>query len=271
MADVVMIPAGAVSVDILRGDEHEPAAAGGVRSTYTTGATTLAAPERVEVTAGAVTAPGAAFVDALATLAAVTVAGDSRLADIDTPTVAVSGVATNALAAVSPEDDLMTVTAAKIVLNADVQVLRGIDTASASDLSVRDTTLRLGAVDVDGDDVTDLVDTLRDGAGLVVPGAPQHLPAGLDADAFQHALRWEQRAGDFSAAGAPLAPHQRPAWRLGGGGLSIAAPDAGDRVARFLFAPTFTADEAALDMYYAAGGESTLVASFTTEPFPAAP
>lgn len=270
MSDPVLTPTGASVVAALRGDA-QLAGDGSSRVSYAAGTTTVAAPLQVALTAAAVRPPGAEFTQARAVLQAVSVPGVTVLADAGSTTVAAGAASVNVIGAADPSDDTVTVTAKTIHLDADVRVAGALDTASAATLSLLDTTLRMGAIDVDGDEVADMEDALRDGAGLVVPGAPKDLPSGKDAALFEHSLTWAKRLGDFDTAEATMAPHQRPLWEARGGGVSIVSPDAGGRPARFLFSPTFNASEARMDAYYKVGDEATLVATFATPPFQSPP
>jgi hypothetical protein len=131
-----------------------------------------------------------------------------------------------------------------------------------------DKVITLGIVDGNEDGIVDADDRSRDGAGIVVAGSPQDLPADKDPGMYEHSLRWYRESGDFLPDGTPVGPHEKPLWSFSGGGVGIAAPDHIDRKAQFFFAPYFTPVSATLGLYYALGdGRVKLVQTFSATPF----
>ena len=197
----------------------------------------------------------------------VTVTGDTEVVDVVAAEQASRTLASNSLEAMDPESDTMVVDAAKTVLDGDVSVKGRIDVINADTVEVRDKILQLAAIDVNGDDVFDASDELRDASGIVVPGPPAGLPADvLTPELYEHSVKWKRRQGDFDVAGAATPPHTKPVWDFNGA-VGIAGRDASDRGAKFVFAPHFTPETASLGMYYKVGDDATLVFSFETESF----
>lgn len=261
-------PSVASSTTALRAAAHA-SADGTVRTAYSGTASQLLAPASIALTAPDVLAPGALFGAGGAVLGAINVADAATMSSLSAATLTAGAVKVGALESDDAAADQLTVTASRIRIDADVVVDGGVDTVAAAELSVVDTTLELGGVVADDPDLAAAVhDVERDGAGIVVAGAPQGLPADADAGQYEHSLRWLAGGGDFTEAGTPQLAQRRPVWDARGGGISMAAPDVGDRVARFSFVPTFTASQAKLDMIYTAGGVSTLMAAFVTTPLP---
>ena len=183
-----------------------------------------------------------------------------------------TNVVTNSINAVNVASDTITMTSKNVIVNADMQVRGTLETINATELKVNDKTITLGVLDANDDGLTDADDRTRDRAGVVVAGAPQHLPPGKDPDMYEHSLRWHRERGDFSSDGAPVAPHDKPLWSFSGGGVGISAPDHMDRKAQFFFAPYFTPVSASLGLYYALGdGRVKLVQTFSATPFGSSP
>lgn len=258
--DSALSPLGAASSAALRADSHS-AAGGQRRAEFGAGHTALAAPSAIELDAPALRLVGGAeFAEGGAVLAAAAIAGGTELSDASAPAVAAAAAAVRSLEA----SGTLTVSAARLTLDADVRIAGTLDTAAVDQLGALDATLRLG--DAGGDGADELEDATRDGAGITVAGAPRGLPAGAEPALFEHSLRWRASGGDFRDGGQREPPQLRPVWDARGGGVCIAGPDAAARAARFSFVPTFTVDEARLDIFYSAGGAATLLASFTAEP-----
>lgn len=175
---------------------------------------------------------------------------------------------TNSIDAVNVSTDSITLNSKNFVVNADMQVRGTLETINATALKVNDKTITLGAVDANDDGIVDANDRSRDGAGIVVAGAPQHLPVDKDPSMYEHSLKWYRERGDFLPDGTPVAPHDKPLWSFSGGGVGISAPDHIDRKAEFFFAPYFTPVSATLGLYYALGdGRVKLVQTFSATPF----
>ena len=244
---------------------------GDVRITHTPGTTAHTAATLISVTAATVTVPSTTFTAASTSMTGtLDVVGDTTLSNATASgTVTANGkVVTNSIEAKVPATDTLVMKAKKITLDADVQITGNLDTVSTRDLLIKDKTITLGAVDADEDDIDDLNDTTRDGAGLIVPGEPQYLPVGKDAENYAHFLKWKINNGDFTSGGDNVVPHRKPLWEFGGGGVSISAPDFTDRTARFFFAPYFTNSVASLGLYYGLDdGRVKLVHTFSTSAF----
>lgn len=152
-----------------------------------------------------------------------------------------------------------------------LRVKGSVDTILSRNLEVRDKVVTLGVADADDNAIVDLDDSTRDGAGIVVAGAPANMPSNKDPANYEHSLTWNRRDGDFLPGGEPLAPHRKSLWRLKGGGFSMVAPDAAERQAEFYFAPLHTASRATLGLYYGLDdGRTRLVHTFDTPAFPQA-
>lgn len=242
---------------------------GTYRIAHTSTDTTLTAIDEISFTAPTVNVPGAVFTSAGATLAKVSVAGASNfaggLAAVD---VVADRVVTNLFEAVNPANDTITVTANKIQLNADIEITGSLDSVNRRDLLIKDKILTLGANDPNGDGTVDVDDTNRDGAGIVIPGAPANMPNGTDATLYEHSMKWRLNSGDFASNGDAIAPHLKPTWTFKGGALAITGPDSQARKARFFFAPYYTANVASLGLYYGVGSDVKLVQTFAAPAVP---
>lgn len=167
-----------------------------------------------------------------------------------------------------PLADVMTVSAKNIVLDGNVEVKGTLDTVNTEILTVKDKEIIIGAVDADGDGVADATtDTVRDGGGVIVSGAPENLPAGTDAALYEHSLRWRIKDGDFDSSGNSMAPHQKPMWTFSGGGMAIASPDLNGQTATWFMSPYFDSvtNTASMGLYFKADGfDPVLVQNFST-------
>ena len=202
------------------------------------------------------------------TLQALTVPGTTTLTSVTGATLnASNSVSTNTLEAANALTDTLVVDAKVLRLNADVQVAGRLDVLNTTSMLVNDKIIKMGAIDANGDEIEDANDLSRDGASIVVPGPPQFLPADKDAEKYEHSVKWKVHSGDFNSDGSQVAPHLKPMFEFNGGAISIASPDASNRMARFVFAPNFTPTAATLGLYYAVGSDAYLVQSFSTTPF----
>jgi hypothetical protein len=242
---------------------------GSTRLDNTAGVLALNAPNVITAAATAVKAPAVTYSSTGATFDALTITGVTQMATVDVPTVtAANSLSTNVLQSADTASDTLVVDAVKVTLAADVLIGGRLDVIDAETMLVKDKVLAMGAIDANGDGTADTSDLTRDGAGIVVAGPPANLPAGKSASSYEHAVKWRVHSGDFSGGGAPVVPHLRPMWEFSGGGISIACPDASDRPARFVFAPSFTSTSASLGLYYAVGADAYLVQTFSTTPLP---
>jgi hypothetical protein len=241
---------------------------GSTRMSHTAGAMAINAPAVVTATATEVKAPTATFTSAGAAFAkTLTITGVTEMASIDTPVMYASNtVNSNVVQSIDTASDVMEIDAKKVKLVADVLVAGQIDMIDSESMLVKDKVLSLGAIDANGDGTADASDLTRDGAGLVVAGPPANLPGDKAAEDYEHSVKWRVHGGDFTGGGAPVAPHLKPMWEFAGAGVSIACPDASDRVARFVFSPSFTSTSASLGLYYAVGANAYLVQTFSTTP-----
>ena len=243
---------------------------GSTRLSNTDGALAMVAPDIFTATAAVVKAPSASHTTAETTFGALTITGVTDMTSAAVPIVtATNTVSSNVLQSIVTATDTLVVDAKKVVLASDVLVSGRIDVIDTDTMQVQDKTVALGAIDANGDGVDDgPADLTRDGAGLVIAGPPAHLPGGKDAAKYEHSVKWRVHGGDFSGGGAPVVAHLKPIWEFAGAGVAIACPDAADRMARFVFAPSFTSTSASLGMYYAVGEDAYLVQSFSTTPLP---
>jgi hypothetical protein len=263
----ILQPTGTLSASELKSDTLY-FTDGSTRIAHTEGNMFINAPALVAATAVEVKLPSATFTSAGGTFdQTLAVTGVTAMTAVDTPVVtATNTVSTNVINAVAPGSDDLVVDANKVVLNADVLVGGQIDVVDTESMLVRDKILTMGAIDADGDGTADASDMTRDGAGIAVPGPPANLPADKDAADYEHAVKWRVHGGDFTGGGVPTAPHLKPMWEFSGGALAIACPDASDRIARFVFSPSFTSTAASLGLYYAVGSNAYLVQTFSTTP-----
>ena len=219
-------------------------------------------------TAGIVRVPSVTHNNAGGTIAALNVSGSTAMAAVSIPiATASSKLKTNVLRSRVPANDTFMVEAKKVKLAANVTVKGRLDVINTETMLVRDTTIALGAIDADGDNLVDPSDITRDGAGLVIPGTPANLPITKNATAYEHSVKWRVHDGDFTGGGIAVDPHLKPMWNFTGGGVAIACPDARDRIAKFVFAPSFTSTSASLGLYYDVGENAYLVQNFATTPF----
>jgi hypothetical protein len=231
------------------------------------GVTNVKAVTEVAVVAPLVTLPAATFTDDLTTIDKLQVTGDTTLAAVTATSLTADTVTCADFKTENVLEDDMTVTARKIIILGDLQIDGTLDTINTTVLTVRDKTITLGAVDSDGDGILDdLTDASRDEAGIVIPGKPSNLPADKPEANYEHSVRWKLKEGDFATDGAVMAPHQKPMWTFSGGGVSISAPDANNRLAEWFLSPAFDAvtNQATLGMYFQEFGmEPVLVQNFT--------
>jgi len=248
---------------------------GDVRITHTTGTTAHTAATLISVTAATVTVPSAAFTSTSAMLSGtLDVTGNTTLSNATaSATITANGkLVTNLIEGKVTGTDTVILKSKNIKLDGDVQITGNLDTVSTRDLLVKDKTITLGAVDANEDGITDVDDTTRDGAGVVIPGPPAYLPVDKTAANYEHYLKWKVQNGDFLSNGDPVVPHQKPMWEFSGGSVGIVAPDFTDRRARFFFAPFFTSTNASLGLYYALDdGRTKLVHTFSTGAFSGPP
>ena len=244
---------------------------GDIRVTHTAGTTAHTAGTLISVIAPTVVVPSTTFT---ATSAAMTgtlsVAGDTTMSNATASGVVTANTkfVSNLIEGIAPLVDTLVIKSKKVKLDADVEITGNLNTVSTQELLVKDKVIRVGAVDANEDGVDDIDDTTRDGAGLVVPGAPANLPVGKDAAKYEHHFLWKIKNGDFLGSGDAVAPHLKPMWEVAGGGLGITAPDFTDRMATFFFAPYFTATTASLGLYYSlVDGRVKLVHTFSTGVF----
>ena len=115
------------------------------------------------------------------------------------------------------------------------------------------------------DDVAE--DTFSDGAGMLVHGVPENLPAGVDGELYRKGLIYQRNAGDFTAAGELQPPEQRPVLGVTGAGFGISYPDQNGQLAQFSFVPTFSDGRATLVLMYRATPTSApkVVSTFGVE------
>lgn len=261
------VPIGQIATDTVRFDTAA-SLDGATRMAFTPGKTALTDAASITLDTPSVQTPSVTFTadGGAAISTGLTVTGATTMQAVAardvTATVKVVG---NTYASRAP-DEAIDVNARKIVLDADVEITGTLDTLSSQQLLVKDKVIKLGAADDDASDVA------RDGAGLVVPGLPLHMPAGTDAALYEHSLKWLRKSGDFKPDGTPYAPHNRPMWELNGGALGVTGVDHLDRPAQFFMAPHFTADKASLGLYYSVGdGRTKLVHTFAADAFAVPP
>jgi hypothetical protein len=268
MSSVITLIEGLAAVNQIR-FASATALDGTYRIAHTGTDSTLSAVDEVSFTAPTVNLPGAVFTASGATLAKISVAGDTSFAGgLEAVDIVSDVVVSNLFEAHDPAADTITITASKIQLNADFEIAGTLDTVNQRSLLIKDKVLTLGANDADGDGVEDVDDTTRDGAGIVIPGEPANLPIGKDAALYEHSLKWVLNDGDFTPAGAAIAPHRKPMWQFNGGSVGISAPDEHARKARFFFAPYYTTDVASLGLYYGVGADVKLVQTFAAPAVP---
>jgi hypothetical protein len=230
----------------------------------------------VDITSGDLTVPRVEVAtEVVAPLITGAVAAGSGLPELilaaDTVIVPTGGtIQANSFTTADPLNEDMVLYARNFVLNGNVEVKGTLDTINTEILTVRDKEIKLGFIDANGDGIDDeTTDTLRDGAGIVLPGAPENLPVGVDAANYQHALRWKRNEGDFAVGGAPFAPHQKPMWSFSGGGIAIDAPYGDNLMGQWFMAPYFDAatDTASLGMYFKRDGAAAqLIQNFVAAP-----
>jgi len=236
---------------------------------HTADSSIFTAADTIRLNAPTVIAPGVTFTATQGVTFAngVTATGTSAFGTVTAGAVVAGALAVDSLGAATPGRAVVDVNAG-LTVHGDFRVLGSVDTVGTRNLTVVDKVVTLGAVDADEDGVPDADDGTRDGAGIVVAGAPRYLPATKAAAAYEKSVRWERQEGDFLAGGVQTAPHRKPLWKVRGGGLSVAGPDHVDREAQFFFAPRYDAGTASLGLYYAVDdGRTRLVHTFATAPF----
>jgi hypothetical protein len=234
---------------------------------HNAGTTMFTASGSLVLTAPVVVAPGAQFgADGATFSQGVTASGQSIFGSVAANEMTADTInVTNVNAAVPGGGVNMN---SNVTVHGDLTVTGKLQAVNATTVSIQDKVITLGSNE--GDGVVE-GDVTRDRAGIVVAGAPAYLPVGRDAALYEHSLRWERRAGDFTPSGDATHAHLKPLWKVRGGGLSIVAPDHADREAEFFFAPTYTRDAATLGLYYALGdGRTRLVQTFSSTAFPGA-
>lgn len=264
---VMTLVEGLTAVDQLR-FATATALDGTYRIAHTSADTTLTAVDEISFTALTVNLPSAVFTAEGATISKVSVAGTTSFSNVTATDIIADTLTTNLFEAKDPATDTITVTASKIQLNADVEVTGTLDTASTRELLIKDKILTLGAHDANNDGVEDVDDTTRDGAGILIPGAPANLPVGADAGLYEHSLKWIRNDGDFNSDGTAVVPHRKPSWEFKGGAVGLAAPDTSNRKAHFFFAPYYTSTIASLGLYYSVDGQSKLIQTFAAPAVP---
>lgn len=264
---VMTLVEGLTAVDQLR-FATATALDGTYRIAHTNADTALTAVDEISFTAATVNLPSAVFTTAGATIAKISVAGTTTFSNLTATDVVADTLTTNLFEAMNPATDTITVTSNKIQLNSNVQVTGTLDTATTRELLIKDKILTLGAHDADNDGIEDVDDSTRDGAGILIPGAPTNLPTGVDPTLYEHSLKWTRNDGDFKPDGTEVVPHRKPYWQFMGGALGIAAPDASNRKAEFFFAPYYTDEVASLGLYYSVDGQSKLIQTFAAPAVP---
>lgn len=229
---------------------------------HTGNASIFTATSTITLNAPTVVAPGVVFTAA----DGVTFANGMTTTTASAQSVVAGTVHTDTLSAATP-GGAVDVTS-DLTVQGNLRVRGSLDTVGTRDLTVADKVVTLGHFDANEDGLEDLDDRTRDRAGVVVAGAPQHLPSSKDPAMYEHSLRWERQEGDFLPGGIATAPHRKPLWKVRGGGLGVAGPDHVDREAQFFFAPLYTASRASLGLYYGVDdGRTRLVHTFDATPF----
>jgi hypothetical protein len=235
---------------------------------HTADTSIFSATSTITLNAPTVVAPGVTFTanDGVTFANGVTAAGTSTFVTAEAQTVVAGTVHADVLSPATP-GGMIDVTSGMSVAG-DLRVQGTIDTVGTRDLTLNDKVITLGHLDADEDGLVDLDDGTRDGAGLVVGGAPRYIPSNKDPALYEHSIRWERKEGDFLPGGVATAPHRKPLWKVRGGGLGVAGPDHVDREAAFYFAPLYTASRASLGLYYGIDdGRTRLVHTFDAAPF----
>lgn len=233
------------------------------------GQSTFTATDSLNFNAPVVSLPGAQFSSAGSTFTqGLTALGASTFGSVATNAVTTDAANVNTINAATTNGEVLI--NASLNVAGTLRVQGGIDTVFSRNLAVQDKVVTLGHLDADDNGLTDLDDTTRDGAGIVVAGAPANLPPDKDPADYEHSLTWNVRDGDFLPGGVPLPPHKKPLWRLKGGGFSIVSPDSSNRQAEFYFAPYHTPTRASLGLYYGVDDQTCLVHTFDAPKFPEA-
>ena len=195
------------------------------------------------------------------------VAGATTMAGLTAGAVTASGtVATNSITAVNPSADTLSFTAANININSDVEITGSMQRLSSQIMQVQNNVITLGAI---GDGNTSTSDSTRDGAGLLIPGAPANLPTGVDASLYEHSVKWHLNSGTFNSDGSAVLPQSMPMWALSGGNMCITGVDQAGRTAQFNFAPYYgQSGVASLQLFYTVGdGRFVLIETFSAAAF----
>lgn len=269
-ATLLTVPIGTSTVDRVRFNTAY-ALDGSTRILHTTGKSDYSAVDSITITANEVRLPtttysvanGGQFAEDL------TVIGDTNLQTLAAANVTASTkFVSNTFNARDPAADTLVVTAKNVKLDADVIITGSLDTLASQIINIQDKVIVLGAVDADDDGNVDVDDTTRDGAGIVIPGAPVNMPVGTDETLYEHSLTWQRKQGDFKVDGSDVAPQNKPLWLMNGGAMCITGVDHVERPASFFFAPYFTSGVASLGLYYTVGdGRVKLVQTFSSDTF----
>jgi hypothetical protein len=223
------------------------------------GTTVVKATTRIQVDAPVVELPTASFTSTGATLQSLDVTGATTMSTLTANDVTASTSVTTPLLTVSdPVTDTLDIIAASVAVQGDLQVTGTIGTSATSALKVQNNVVQLGV------SPTDVLDTSRDAAGIVVPGIPEYLPEGKIETNYEHSIRWKRNEGDFSTLGETMAPHQKPRWTFSGGCVSISD----GRASEWFIAPHTHPDsgEASLGIYFQIPGtEAKLIQRFVSE------
>ena len=164
----------------------------------------------------------------------VTTANLTATVALTTPTVTVP----------DPAADTLTVTAKKIVLNADTVEVNGtLDTINTQQLNVEDMVITAAYSDTVADD------SLTDGAGFKIHGTPEFY-TGSNPDLYEKGLTLFKSGGLFDAGGAPVLPEDRQQMVVRGGNFSIAFPNAAEDDCRWMFTPVFDTNIATLAVMF---------------------
>lgn len=271
LTTVITAPIGTSTVDRLRFNTAT-ALDGSLRIQHSTGVSNYTATSAINIDALEVKFPGATYTvaDGATYAANLAVTGQTTLENFRaTELVATTKIVGNTLDARNPSTDTLVVTAKNVLLDCDVEITGSLDTLATQTINIQDKTITIGAIDADENGIVDTTDATRDGSGLVIPGVPVNMPAGTNAELYEHSIKWILRGGDFQADGSDVAPQHKPLWELNGGSLSITGVDHVERPAQFFFAPSFEGGEATLGLYYTVGdGRVKLVHNFSADSFP---
>lgn len=234
---------------------------------HNAGTSVFTATTAIDIVAPRVTVPGVTFTGAgVAFSQGISALGTSTLVNVAAQTVTAAVANVTTINPAVPGGGVRV--NADVSIRGDLEVTGSVNTIDSSVLTVRDKVVTLGAIDADSNSTVDPDDSTRDGAGVVVAGAPRDLPVDKNAAMYEHSMRWDRRGGDFLPGGTPIVAHNRPRWTFRGGALGVASPDHEDREAQFFFAPTYSATKASLGLYYALDdGRTRLVHTFDAPAF----